>query len=134
MDLKHKISLQFVAVLLAIGGVLLLSGLTVVPVVVMGIHKLLQIPVGTRVPLLIGLYLSSFIVIFMMIGIFLGRKISKPLFFLIQWIENLSEGKYQKPDFPDTGCPEVRGVFGIGIETGQFDRPASFRRTRAQST
>lgn len=42
MDLKHKISLQFVAVLLAIGGVLLLSGLTVVPVVVMGIHKLLH--------------------------------------------------------------------------------------------
>jgi uncharacterized membrane-anchored protein YitT (DUF2179 family) len=37
MDLKHKISLQFVAVLLAIGGVLLLSGLTVVPVVVTGI-------------------------------------------------------------------------------------------------
>ncbi|KYQ85742.1 hypothetical protein AYX07_12635 [Thermoactinomyces sp. AS95] len=112
MDLKHKISLQFVAVLLAIGGVLLLSGLTVVPVVVMGIHKLLQIPVGTRVPLLIGLYLSSFIVIFMMIGIFLGRKISKPLFFLIQWIENLSEGKYQKPDFPDLAARK----FGVFLE------------------
>jgi signal transduction histidine kinase len=112
MDLKHKISLQFVVILLAVGGVLLLSGLTVVPVVVLLVHKLLQIPVGTRVPLLIGLYLCSFVVIFMMIGIFLGRKISKPLFFLIQWIENLSEGKYQKPDFPNLATRK----FGVFLE------------------
>jgi uncharacterized membrane protein len=112
MDLKHKISLQFVVILLAVGGILLFSGLTVVPVVVLLVHKLLQIPVGTRVPLLIGLYLCSFVVIFMMIGIFLGRKISKPLFFLIQWIENLSEGKYQKPDFPNLATRK----FGVFLE------------------
>lgn len=97
MDLKHKISIQFVAILLAIGGILLISGFTVVPVVVMFIHKLLNIPVGSRVPLLMLLYLLSFVGVFMILGIFIGRTISKPLFFLIQWIENLSEGNYQKP-------------------------------------
>ncbi len=98
MKLENKISLQFIIILLIIGVILFITGLTLSPALLLSVHALLNIPVGSNGMLTYVLFLLPFIGVFILLGLVIGRQIRKPLFFIIRWIDQLSLGVFKRPD------------------------------------
>lgn len=90
MKLESKISLLFIIILLIIGVAFFIAGFSV--------FDLLNIHLGNYGVLTYALFLLPFIGILTLIGFIIDRRIRKPLFFFIRWIDQLSLGVFKRPD------------------------------------
>lgn len=102
MNLKNRLTVHYLTALVSMLIILFLTTGAISPVFASVTMMILDINPEENDFLYAFLFLVPIMLVFLLIGILYGRALSKPLFYFLQWIDQLGNGIYEKPTPPTT--------------------------------